>query len=83
MPWCEDCSKYWTYSSLPPDGTCPTCGRVVATPERPPGPITADSLDLREMAGEKAKVPWHFKLMVVALVIYLGWRIVQLVMLAF
>jgi hypothetical protein len=81
MPWCEDCSKYWTYSSLPPDGSCPTCGRVVTTPEHPVGSVTAETLNLREMAGEKAKVPWHFKLMVVALVIYLGWRLVQLVML--
>ena len=24
------------------------------------------------------KVPWHFKLMIVALVVYLGWRFVQL-----
>ena len=43
----------------------------------------ADSLDLHELAGEKAKVPWHFKVMVVALVIYLGWRFVQLIMLIF
>jgi hypothetical protein len=78
MPWCDDCSKYWTFSSLPPDGTCPTCGRPVAAPERP---IAANTMDLRELAGEKAKVPWHFKVMVVALVIYLGYRLVQLVML--
>ena len=76
MPWCDECSKYWTYSSLPTDGTCPTCGRRVATPEHP---VDAASLDLHELAGEKAKVPWHFKLMVVALVIYLGWRFVQLI----
>jgi hypothetical protein len=56
---------------------------VVAKPERPAGPVTAESLDLREMAGEKARVPWHFKLMLVALVIYLGWRFVQLIMLLF
>jgi len=48
----------------------------VATPERP---VDAASLDLHDLAGEKAKVPWHFKLMVVALVIYLGWRFVQLI----
>jgi hypothetical protein len=83
MPWCDDCSKYWTYSSLPPEGTCPTCGRALAKPERPAGPVTAESLDLREMAGEKAKVPWHFKLMLVALIIYLGWRFVQLILLLF
>jgi len=76
MPWCDECSKYWTYSSLQTDGTCPTCGRTVAAPERP---VDAESLDLHELAGERAKVPWHFKLMVVALVIYLGWRFVQLI----
>ena len=80
MPWCDDCSKYWTYTSLNPDGTCPTCGRVVAQAERPAGAIDADNLDLRALAGEKAKVPWHFKLMVVALVVYLAWRAVQIVM---
>ena len=32
MPWCDDCSKYWTYSSLPADGTCPTCGRLIGEP---------------------------------------------------
>jgi hypothetical protein len=50
----------------------------VAAPERP---IAANALDLKELAGDKAKVPWHFKLMVVALVIYLTYRLVQLVML--
>ncbi len=51
----------------------------MATPDRPP--ISADTLDLHELAGDKAKVPWHFKVMVVALVIYLGYRFVQLIML--
>ena len=79
MPWCDECSKYWTYSSLPTDGTCPTCGRPVSAPE--PTGATRDParLDLHELAGDKAKVPWHFKVMVVALVVYLGWRFVQLV----
>jgi hypothetical protein len=30
VPWCEDCSKFWNPNSLPPDGTCPTCGRFIA-----------------------------------------------------
>ncbi len=30
MPWCEDCAKFWNPPSMPPDGTCPTCGRVIA-----------------------------------------------------
>ena len=32
MPWCDDCSKFWNPNSLPPDGACPTCGRVIAEP---------------------------------------------------
>ena len=32
MPWCEDCDKFWNPNSLPPDGTCPSCGRVIGDP---------------------------------------------------
>jgi len=46
-------------------------------------PATLSGADLREMAGGDAKAPWHFKLMVVALALYLGWRAVQLVLLLF
>ncbi|MGZ4805915.1 MAG: hypothetical protein ACXV5U_05985 [Ilumatobacteraceae bacterium] len=62
------------------DGTCPTCGRLVEAPARQP--ITAKNLDLRKLAAgdgeETPKAPWHFKLIMVLLVLYLGWRIVQL-----
>jgi len=63
------------------DGTCPTCGRLVETPKRQP--ITAQNLDLRKLAAgdddqDDAKAPWHFKLLMVLLAIYLTWRIVQL-----
>jgi len=61
MPWCDDCSKFWTPTSMRADGTCPSCSRVIATQEAPP------------------KAPWHFKLMVAAVVAYLLWRLVQLV----
>lgn len=30
MPWCEDCAKFWNPNSMPPDGTCPSCGRMIA-----------------------------------------------------
>ena len=59
MPWCETCSRFLTPTSLPPDGTCPTCSRQLVDPK------------------EAAKVPWHFWLLLVALVLYLGWRAVQ------
>ena len=61
MPWCEDCSKFWTPTSLAADGSCPSCGRRVATAEAPP------------------KAPWHFKLMVAAVIVYLLYRLVQLI----
>jgi hypothetical protein len=35
------------------------------------------------MAGEDAKAPWHFKLLVLLVALYLGWRLVQLAGLAF
>jgi hypothetical protein len=68
VPWCEDCSKYLTPSTVKSDGTCPTCGRQVGEIER-----RADD------AADDVPVPWHFKLLVVALVVYLGWRGIQLV----
>lgn len=83
MPWCEDCAKYYAPSAMNEDGTCPTCGRVVEAPERA-STVTAKNLDLKQLAkGEgdgdaDVRAPWHFKLLVVALVVYLGWRLVQL-----
>jgi len=68
VPWCQDCSKYLTPSTLNADGSCPTCGRPVSEVER-----HADH------APEQSPMPWHFKLLVVALVVYLGWRFVQLI----
>ena len=46
-------------------------------------PITAKNLDLRKLAAgedgeETAKAPWHFKLLMVLLALYLVWRIIQL-----
>lgn len=87
MPWCDDCNKFWNPTSVKTDGSCPTCGRVLDAPDSPSAvnrePITAKNLDLRNLAGADAKAPWHFKLMIAALVIYLGWRLVQLIALIF
>jgi hypothetical protein len=58
VPWCEDCSKFWNPNSMPPDGTCPTCGALIGDPP-------------------DSRVPWHFWLLLIALVGYLGWRVVQ------
>ena len=64
MPWCDDCSRFWSPNTLPRDGACPTCGRSLAKPGERPG---------------DQRAPWHFKLLVAAVVAYLGWRAVELV----
>ena len=84
VPFCEDCAKYWAPSAMNEDGTCPTCGRVLG-PQGAPGstgamaPGTISGKGLRELAGKQAKAPWHFKLLVAALIAYLGWRLVSLI----
>jgi hypothetical protein len=84
MPWCEDCAKYYAPSAMKDDGTCPTCGRSLEAQQ----PITAKTVNVKALArgdGEEdqAKAPWHFKLLMVGLVLYLGWRLVQLVIYIF
>jgi hypothetical protein len=66
MPWCEDCQKYWAPSAMTPEGECPTCGRDLEAPAPTAG------------AEGEEKAPWHFKLLVVALVVYLGWRFFEM-----
>lgn len=68
MPWCEPCERFYSPNSVS-DGTCPSCGEqleagsVVTATEAP--------------ARSRAKVPWHFWVLLAALVLYLGWRFVQ------
>ncbi|HEX5366010.1 MAG TPA: hypothetical protein VFW63_05025 [Acidimicrobiales bacterium] len=66
MPWCETCSRFLNPNSLGPDGSCPACGRVVAEPRG-------------EGGDEELRTPWHFKLLLVAVILYLGWRFVQII----
>lgn len=74
MPWCEPCSRYFAPSSLTTQGKCPVCGRAIESPT-PRNSSTAPTLrELSKMSGEKA--PWHFKLLMTMLVLYLGWRII-------
>jgi hypothetical protein len=63
MPWCEECARFYNPNTLDEGGDCPE-GHHVADP--PDG------------SEEKAPgIPWHFWLLVAALVIYLGWRLIQ------
>jgi len=60
------------------DGRCPECDGEVET-ANVSGTVTADTLDLKKLAGmENDKLPWHFKLLVGLLCLYLGWRIIDL-----
>ena len=68
MPYCDDCEKYWTPNSMNEDGTCPRCGAGLEAP----------ATDDEAGAEGREKVPWHFKLMIVALVVYLGYRFVEI-----
>jgi len=65
MPWCNQCDVYLTPNTLNEDGSCPTCNEGV------------DTADMAKAATPPAKAPWHFWVMVVALVGYLGWRLVE------
>jgi hypothetical protein len=84
VPWCEQCAKFWNPSSMTAEGACPTCGRRLERPTAPADPpaaerVTDKNLDLRELAGDDAKAPWHFKVLMVLVVLYLAWRIINLV----
>ena len=68
MPHCDTCNRFYNPNSLKTDGTCPVCGRQVA-----------ERLTRFETEG----TPWHFKVLVAATVLYLGWRFVQLIFWAF
>lgn len=81
MPWCEECARYLTPSAMREDGACPSCGAIPPTTSIS-GRVTADNLDLKKLAAGAdgdARAPWHFKLLMLLLLMYLGWRIVDLI----
>jgi hypothetical protein len=68
MPWCHDCDRYLAPSAVTRDGACPTCGCAVEVGE------------VARVAGEEEPlppVPWHLKLLAVAVIIYLTYRLIQ------
>lgn len=73
MPWCEDCGRFYTPSTLTPEGDCPS-GHHVADPG---GDGLQQSGAAPREDDQVGKVPWHFWLLLAAVVIYLGWRLIQ------
>ncbi len=69
MPWCTDCDRFLSPSTVNPDGTCPTCGRAVD-----PGAAGTKT----EAAEEPLPpIPWHLKVLAGGVAVYLGYRLYQ------
>lgn len=78
MPWCDECSRFYNPNTLTGDGHCPSCGARLPVPRIERREVA--EAERRAAAGPEAKakgVPWHFWILVVALVIYLGYRLFQ------
>ena len=69
VPWCQPCERYLAPSAVSPDGACPSCGQAVE-----PGSFAAPG---PPAAVAASRVPWHFWVLLVLAVAYLGWRAVQ------
>ena len=74
MPWCGPCQWYFAPPALNADGTCPACGEAVDMAD-----VAQGIAEEGEAPEEDVRAPWHFWAVVVATVVYVGWRIVQLV----
>jgi len=61
VPWCPDCDRFLSPSTVKTDGTCPGCGRAVDVTS-----VTTDD--------EAVPFPWHLKLLAGAVALYLGFR---------
>lgn len=68
MPYCTECDRFYNPNTLTSDGDCPD-GHHVADPDAP---------SAGGAVSDPPPVPWHFKLMLTFIVIYLGWRLLQL-----
>jgi hypothetical protein len=66
VPWCDVCDRFLSPSSVTTDGSCPTCGKGV------------DAGRAKSAEDEPLDpIPWHFKLLLGAIAIYLGYRAFQ------
>jgi len=68
VPWCLECNRFLSPASVLVDGTCPACGQPVDPGQAKAAATDEDVLD---------PVPWHFKLLLGAVALYLGYRAFQ------
>jgi hypothetical protein len=70
MPWCDECDRYLAPSAVTHDGACPACGRPVEV---------GDVARAAEEDEPLPPVPWHLKVLAVAVAIYLTYRLIQVI----
>lgn len=75
MPWCDECDRFLSPSTVKVDGTCPSCGRVVDAGHAHQAPAKDHGDD--EADDDLPPIPWHLWLLAAALAIYLGYRAMQ------
>jgi predicted RNA-binding Zn-ribbon protein involved in translation (DUF1610 family) len=63
VPWCVECERFLSPSTVNRDGSCPTCGK----------PVDTGSGSARRLG----RVPWHLKVLIVVFALYLTYRIAQ------
>ena len=56
---------------------CEPCGRFYNPNTLTPEGQCADGHQVADPATDNTRVPWHFWALLLALAIYLGWRLVQ------
>jgi hypothetical protein len=74
MPWCGTCDRYLSPPTVNVDGTCPECGAPVDAATHEHVPAGTSPTDKQALPP----VPWHFKLLCAAVVVYLGYRFAQM-----
>lgn len=82
VPWCDDCDRFLSPSTVKTDGTCPSCGRVVDAGRAHPAEAvtTATSATATSATDDDETlppIPWHLWLLAAALAVYLGYRAMQ------
>lgn len=79
MPWCASCDRFLTPSTVRADGTCPRCGRAIeqAVGDAGTGATTEVGVSTGPDEEPLDPLPWHFKLLLGAIALYLGYRAFQ------
>ena len=90
MPWCDACSKFWNPPEMAKGGTCPSCGRALggaveggvtgsrAAEQGEPPEVPASGDGPATLARAKG-APWHFKLLLVGVTVYMVYRVYWLI----